>query len=58
MGFGLLGSIATQTSTDVSRGLGYYGLAWSVFSTVIAHGSEVHFDRNSALDVGFDARQR
>ena len=56
MGFGLLGSIASQSSRNVGTAFGYYGLAWSVFSTVIAHGAEVQFQRNSAVDIGFNAR--
>ena len=55
-GFGLLGAIASQTSRNVGTAFGYYGLAWSVYSTVIARGSEVQFDKNSVVDIGFNAR--
>ena len=56
LGFGLLGAIAAQSSNNVGAVLSYYGLAWTVFSTVIARGAEVQFDRNSAIDIGFNPR--
>jgi hypothetical protein len=56
LGFGLLGSVAAQASNNVGAALGYYGMAWSVFSTVVARGPEVEFKRNSAIDVGFNPR--
>ncbi len=55
-GFGLLGAIASQSSRNVGTAFGYYGLAWSVYSTVIARGSEVQFDKNSVVDIGFSGR--
>lgn len=58
LGFGLFGSIAAQTSNNVGMALGYYGMAWSVFSTVIARGPEVEFERNAAIDIGFNPRTR
>jgi len=36
LGFGLLGTIAAQSSRTVGRGVGILRLAWSVFSTVVA----------------------
>jgi hypothetical protein len=56
LGFGLLGTIAAQSSRTVGAALGYYGLAWSVFSTVIARGPEVQFDKNAVVDIGFNTR--
>jgi hypothetical protein len=56
MGFGLLGSIASQSSPAVGAAFGYYGLAWNVYSTVIARGAEVQFGRNSVIDIGFNQR--
>ena len=56
LGFGLLGSIAAQSSRNVGAILGYYGMAWSVFSTVVARGAEVSFDRNAVIDIGFNQR--
>ena len=56
LGFGLLGTIAGQGSRNVGAALGYYGLAWSVFSTVVARGPEVHFEKNSVVDIGLNSR--
>jgi hypothetical protein len=56
LGFGLLGTIAAQSSRNVGAALGYYGLAWSVFSTVVARGPEVQFDKNAVVDIGFNTR--
>lgn len=56
MGFGLLGSAAARFSTNAGAALAYYGLAWSVFSTVVARGAEVEFDRNAVVDIGFSTR--
>jgi hypothetical protein len=56
LGFGLLGSAASQASPNVGMAFAYYGLAWSVYSNVIAKGHEVDFDKNTAIDVGFNAR--
>jgi len=57
LGFGLLGTIAAQSSRTVGAALGYYGLAWSVFSTVVARGPEVQFDKNAVVDIGFNTRE-
>ena len=35
---------------------GYYGLAWSVYSSVIARGGEVQFDKNAMMDIKFGTR--
>jgi len=55
-GFGLLGSAAAQASKSVGSVLGIYGLAWSVYSTVISRGSEVEFPKNTAIAVRFGAQ--
>jgi hypothetical protein len=55
-GFGLLGAFAAQSSPGVASALGMYGLAWSVYSTVISRGGEVEFAKNAALDIRFGAR--
>ena len=55
-GFGLLGSIAAQSSNNVGMALGYYGMGWSVFSTVVSRGAGVQFDRNAVIDIGFNQR--
>lgn len=56
MGLGLLGTGLAQISPNVGAALGYYGLAWSVFSTVVARGAEVQFGRNASVDIGFSDR--
>jgi hypothetical protein len=56
MGLGLLGTGLAQISPNVGAVLGYYGLAWSVFSTVVARGAEVQFGKNAAVDIGFSDR--
>lgn len=57
MGFGLLGMAAAQSSRVVGAAFGYYGLAWSVFSTVIAHGPQVQFNKDASIDIGLNTRQ-
>ena len=56
LGLGLLGSIAAQSSRNVGAALGYYGLAWTVYSTVVKRGAEVQFDKNAVIDIGFNQR--
>jgi hypothetical protein len=56
MGFGILGAIAAQSSRTVGTAFGYYGLAWSLFSTVVARGKEVEFDKNAVINIGFNQR--
>jgi hypothetical protein len=56
LGFGLLGSAVSQSSRYVGMAFGYYGLAWSVYSNVIARGGEVEFDKNAMMDIRFGAR--
>ncbi len=56
MGFGLLGSAAAQASPNVGLALGYYGMAWNLYSTLIARGKEVTFEKNAAVDINFNAR--
>ena len=56
LGFGLLGTIAAQSSRSVGAAFGYYGLAWSIFSTVVARGPEVQFDKNAVVDISFNTR--
>ena len=56
IGLGLLGTGLAQISPNVGAALGYYGLAWSVFATLVARGAEVEFGRNAALDIGFSNR--
>jgi hypothetical protein len=56
LGFGLLGAAASQSSRFVGMAFGYYGLAWSVYSSVVGRGGEVQFDQNAAMDIKFGAR--
>ena len=56
LGFGLLGTALSQSSKYVGMAFGYYGLGWSVFSTVIARGQEVQFDKDAVIDIGFNPR--
>lgn len=56
MGFGLLGAIAAQSSRGVGAAFGYYGMAWSLYSTIVARGAEVEFGKNAAIDIGFNTR--
>jgi hypothetical protein len=56
-GFGLAGSAAAQSSKYAGMALGFYGMAWSVYSSVIARGGEVSFNRNAVIDVKFGARR-
>jgi hypothetical protein len=37
---------------------GYYGLAWSVYSSVVGRGGEVQFDQNASMEIKFGARTR
>ncbi len=55
-GFGLLGAAAAKALPNVASALGYYGLAWSVYTNIISRGSEVAFKRNALIDVRFGGR--
>jgi hypothetical protein len=55
-GFGLVGMALSQSSPYVGMAFGYYGLAWSVYSNVIAKGGEVQFNKNAMMDIRFGGR--
>ncbi len=55
-GFGLVGAAISQSSPYVGMAFGYYGLAWSVYSNVIAKGGEVQFNKNAMMDIRFGGR--
>jgi hypothetical protein len=55
-GFGMVGAAVAQSSRYVGMAFGYYGLAWSVYSSVIARGGEVQFDKNAVMDIKFGTR--
>jgi len=52
-GFGLLGTAAARGPRPLGTVFGYYGLAWSVYSTIISRGREVTFDKNSTMAIRF-----
>ena len=52
-GFGLFGTAASLGPSYVGTALGFYGLAWSVYSTVISRGREVTFQKNNAVSIRF-----
>jgi hypothetical protein len=56
LGFGLLGTLLSQSSKYVGSAFGYYGLAWTAYSTIIARGPEVQFGKNAVVDIGFNPR--
>jgi hypothetical protein len=55
-GFGTLGAIAAQASRTVGTVFGFWGMAVSVYTNIIAKGSEAEFAKNAAMDVRFGAR--
>ena len=56
LGLGMLGTAISQSSPYVGMALGYYGLAWSTYSTVVGRGAEVEFEKNAMMDIKFGAR--
>jgi hypothetical protein len=56
LGFGMLGSAISQTSPYVGAAFGYYGMAWSLYSALIARGAEVQFGKNAMVDIRFNTR--
>jgi hypothetical protein len=56
LGLGMLGAAISQSSPYVGMAFGYYGLAWSAYSSVIGRGAEVEFEKNAMMDVKFGAR--
>jgi hypothetical protein len=59
-GFGLFGAIAARGPREIGTALGFYGLAWSVYGTVVSRGKEVVFEKNAAMSIrfGVSGRQR
>jgi hypothetical protein len=45
-----------QGPYEIGAALGFYGLAWSVYTTAVSRGKEVTFEKNSAMAVRFGAR--
>jgi hypothetical protein len=57
-GFGLFGTIASMGPRPIGATLGFYGLGWSVYSTVVSRGREVVFEKNSAIAIRFGTPPR
>ena len=51
---GLLGVIASEASSSVGTAFGYYGMAWALYSNVIARGEEVEFGKHATIDIRFN----
>jgi hypothetical protein len=56
LGLGMAGAAVSQTSRWVGLAFGYYGFAWSVYSSVVARGGEVQFEKNAMMDIKFGSR--
>jgi hypothetical protein len=56
LGFGMLGGVISQSSRYVGMAFGYYGLAWSAYSSVVGRGGEVEFEKNAMMDIKFGVR--
>ena len=57
-GFGLFGIALARGPSAIGSALGFYGLAWSVYSNVISRGSEVTFQQNTAMAIRFGVPPR
>lgn len=57
-GFGLLGMAAVRGPRSVGATLGFYGLAWSVYSNVISRGNEVTFEKNTSIAIQFGSPRK
>jgi hypothetical protein len=55
-GFGLLGVAAARASATAGAALGMWGLAVSVYSSIVSPGHDVEFNKNSSLVVRFGVR--
>lgn len=54
----MLGSAISQSSRYVGAAFGYYGMAWAIYSALIARGAEVQFGKNAMVDIRFNARSK
>jgi hypothetical protein len=52
-GFGLLGTAVSWAPHPVGAAFGFYGLAWSAYTTVISRGREVEFRKNAVMSIRF-----
>ena len=55
-GFGLLGAAVARTSPNLGSALGLWGMAVTVYSTVVSRGQDVVFAGNAEMEVRFGSR--
>jgi hypothetical protein len=55
-GFGLVGSLVAQASHTIGSALGFYGMAWSVYSNIVARGSEIEVGHNAVVEIRYGSR--
>jgi hypothetical protein len=56
LGLGMLGALIAQSSPYVGMAMGYYGAAWSAYSSVAGRGAEVEFEKNAMMEIKFGTR--
>jgi len=54
-GLGLVGSIASQFSSEAAAGIGLYGGVWSVFNHIVARGHNIVLVQDTPLQIRFGA---
>jgi hypothetical protein len=52
-GFGLLGLAVTKGPSQLGSAMGFYGLAWSAYSSLVPRGREINFEKNSTVAIRF-----
>jgi len=59
VGFGLVGSLVAMAarSQALTAGFAFYGAAWSVYSHLMARGSEVVFPKDTAMEIRFGTHE-
>jgi hypothetical protein len=59
VGFGLMGSLIAMAarSQPVTAGFAFYGAAMSVYSHIVARGSEVVFPKDTAMEIRFGTHE-
>ena len=58
VGFGLVGVAAGLSSRFAAAGLGFYGAGWSIYTRVLARGSEVVFPKGTPVEISFGSHHR
>ena len=58
-GFGLVGSVIGLVAhyRPISAGFAFYGAGWSVYSHVVARGTDVIFPKNTPMEIRFGTHQ-